>query len=445
MNSYEFSRKPRKVPLVGTTHRMIDTEIPAPGTEAILARLDAVESRSMHGQLPIVWEHAYDYIVSDIGGNEFIDFTSGIFVANIGHCNESLIEALNEANDLGALHSYTYATEIRVEYLEKLTRWSEFEKAFLVSSGTEATEAALKLMRLYGQKFGKRRPGIICIEGNWHGRTMGAQMMSSDPRQKAWIGLQDPNITYLPFPHPDIIAAMEDDGTRFFEHYITRILPARMITEDDLCGVMLETFQGWGALFYPVGFVKAIERWCNEYGVLLCFDEMQAGFARTGKKFGFEHYGVTPDLICVGKGMGGGVPLSGVLGRAKLLDLPEVGEMSSTHSANPLCCAAGLAVINEIDRLDLVKEAERKGNLLHDALGRLPGVRVFGRGMIAAVHFADGDLASRVAERCMEKGLLVVHTGRESIKIGPPLTIPDDALIEGVAVLGEAIEEVSKL
>jgi 4-aminobutyrate aminotransferase-like enzyme len=183
---------------------------------------------------------------------------------------------------------------------------------------------------------------------------------------------------------------------------------------------------------------------------------MQAGFGRTGKAFGFQHYDVTPDLICCGKGMGGGVPLSGVLGRAGIMDLPDVGNMSSTHSANPLVCAAGLAVIEEIEERDLIAETARKGELLFDALGKLQTrfpdrvSRILGRGLIAAVLFkhpqtgeADGSFTSLVAERCMQKGLLVVHTGRESIKIGPPLTITDDALLEGVDVLGEAIAEVA--
>jgi len=130
-----------------------------------------------------------------------------------------------------------------------------------------------------------------------------------------------------------------------------------------------------------------------------------------------------------------------VLGRADIMDLPEVGSMSSTHSANPLCCAAGLAVIEEFDRLDLIAEAERKGIILHRELRELP-LKVLGKGMVAAVHFNDEPTATKVAYKCMEKGLLVVKTGRETVKIGPPLTIPDDALLEGVSVLKAAIGEV---
>jgi 4-aminobutyrate aminotransferase-like enzyme len=188
---------------------------------------------------------------------------------------------------------------------------------------------------------------------------------------------------------------------------------------------------------------------------LKTFDEMQAGFGRTGLNFGYEHYGVTPDLICTGKGMGGGLPLSGVLGRSSIMDLPEVGNMSSTHSASPLVCAAGLAVIEELESKNLVNEASRKGKVFRGALESLQKLFpdhiswVLGEGMIMALLFhnpetgkPDGLLASKVAERCMQRGVLVVHTGRESIKLGPPLTIPEAALLEGVSVLSDSIAEV---
>lgn len=457
MSGYTFSREPRDVPLVKTAYRLIQTPIPAPGTADLLARLEVCESRSMQGQLPLVWDRAQDFSVFDNAGNRWIDFTSTIFVANVGHSNARVTAAMKTALDRPLYSCYAYANETRARYLEKLVAFAgaPFEKAFLLSSGTESTEAALKLMRMHGQKVGKRRRGIICIEGNWHGRTLGAQMMSNNLAQREWIGSQDADIHHIPFPYPWTIEG--SSGEAFLAEGLKRLDSAGIDLSQDVCGFMLETFQGWGAVFYPKDFVQAIERVCRKHGVLLAFDEMQAGFARTGRVFGFQHYGVKPDLICCGKGMGGGVPLSGVLGRAEIMDLPEVGNMSSTHSANPLVCAAGLAVIEEIESRNLVAEAERKGKLLFDALrtlqARFPDriAHQMGRGLIAAVlihkpgtNEPDGAFTSRVAERCMQKGLLVVHTGRESIKIGPPLTIADAALLEGVEVLGEAIADVAR-
>jgi 4-aminobutyrate aminotransferase-like enzyme len=456
MAAHSFSRKPVAVPKVDTANRLIQTMIPAPGTEEILSRLEACESRSMHGQLPLVWDRAEDYSVYDIAGNRWIDFTSTIFVANVGHSNARVTSAMKEALDRPLYGCYAYANESRVRYLEKLVAFAgaPFEKAFLLSAGTEATEGALKLMRMHGQQAGKRRRGIICIEGNWHGRTLGAQMMSSNLAQREWIGYQDADIHHIPFPYPWALDGRTPE--EFLAQSLVKLEQAGIDITQDICGFMLETFQGWGAVFYPKEFVQAIEKVCRAHGILLTFDEMQAGFGRTGKAFGFQHYEVTPDLICCGKGMGGGVPLSGVIGRAAIMDLPDVGNMSSTHSANPLVCVAGLAVLEELEQRNIVAEAARKGDLLFDALGKLQErfpdriSRLLGKGLIAAVLFkdpqtgtADGPFTSQVAELCMQKGLLVVHTGRESIKIGPPLTITDEALLEGVAVLGEAIAEVA--
>lgn len=456
MAGHEFSRSPQQVPFVSTEHRTIKTAIPAPGTEQILASLDHYESRSMHGQFPLIWDRAVDASVFDIAGNRWIDFTSTIFVANLGHSNARVTVAMQAMMDAPIYSCYAYPNRKRAEYLQKLVEFAgkPFEKAFLLSAGTEATEAALKLMRMHGQKLGKRRRGIVCIEGNWHGRTMGAQMMSSNLAQREWIGFQDADIHHIPFPYPWALNGASPEA--FLEAGLERLTASGVDLDKDVCGFMLETFQGWGAVFYPKEFVQAIERVCRKHNILLAFDEMQAGFGRTGRRFGFQHYEVTPDLIACGKGMGGGVPLSGVLGRAEVMDLPDIGNMSSTHSANPLVCAAGLAVIEELEQRDLVGEAARKGELLFKGLTALQQrftdriSALLGKGLIAAVLFrtpdtgaADSAFTSRVAERCMQKGLLVVHTGRESIKIGPPLTIADDALLEGVDVLGEAIAEVA--
>lgn len=455
MAGHIFSFTPQPVPWVKTEHRLIQTSIPAEGTAEIFARLDKVESRSMHGQLPLVWDRAKDFSVYDIAGNRWIDFTSTIFVANVGHSNARVTDAIQATLDRPLYSCYAYANPVRAQYLEKLIAFAgaPFEKAFLLSAGTEATEAVMKLMRMHGQNQGKRRRGIICIENNWHGRTLGAQMMSSNLGQRAWIGYQDADIHHIPFPYPWQLDGQSSE--EFLNQGLAQLAAKGIDLSTDISGFMLETFQGWGAVFYPADFVQAIEKICRQHGILLAFDEMQAGFGRTGKPFGYQHYGVTPDLIACGKGMGGGVPLSGVIGRGEIMDLPEIGNMSSTHSANPLVCAAGLAVLEELGSRDLISEAERKGKLFREALEALQQrfperlSWILGNGMIYALLFrdpetglADGVFTSKVAERCMQKGVLVVHTGRESIKLGPPLTITDEALLEGIAVIGESIAEV---
>lgn len=402
----QFSRESRSVPRVSTAHRSIQTDIPAPGTRDILARLEKVQPGYMQSDLPIVWSGATWHSVHDIADNRFIDFTSGIFTANVGHSNPFVADAISLGIEAGQLDAYDYATEIRADYLEALTAWSGFEQALLFSAGTEATEAAMHLMRC-------RRPGVVLsLEGSFHGRTLGARKLSG-------MGPAIPG---------EIVFAMPVDS-----------LKTMTTLSGDISGVMLETFQGWSAKFHDVDQVQAVARWCKENDIPLCFDEMQSGFARTGRKFGYEHYGVTPDLICVGKGMGGGMPLSGVLGRADVLAC-GTGDMSSTHSGHPLACAAGLAVIEEIERLDLVAETARKGFILARGLREIGPGRA--TGLIAALDIPAAR-ASRVCERAMQAGLLLVHTGRDSIKIAPPLTIPDDALLEGIQVLAEACSATS--
>ena len=453
--SYQFSRTPKKVNSINTEHRSISTDIPCPGTKEILQVLDTYESRSMHGQIPIIWDAATDFNIFDLKGNKFIDFTSAIFFSNIGHSNSRVTEAMQKMLNKPILGCYAYGNEVRAKYLKKLVEFCGpgFDKAFLLSAGTETTEAALKLMRMNGQFKKKERLGIIALENNWHGRTMGAQMMSGNIKQKKWVGYEDKDIHHLSFPYPWILN--NESGESFFLKSIDALKESGIDPKKDLCGMILETFQGWGAVFYPKDYVQAAENFCKENDIILTFDEMQAGFGRTGKAFGYQHYDVSPDLICCGKGMGNGYPLSGVIGRGDVMDLPEVGNMSSTHSANPMACIVGLAVIEEIESLNLIEESNRKGKILKDKLNLLKKIsngkisHILGEGLISAILFQDpltGEpdslTASLVAEKCYENGLLVVHTGRESIKLGPPLTISDAAMLEGLDVILESFNAV---
>jgi len=454
MSSYNFSVEPIEVEKVNTQNRTIQSAIPCSGSKEIFGKLSKYESRSMHGQMPIVWEKAEDFSVYDPCGNKWIDFTSTIFVANIGHANKVLINRVHDIMGQSLLATYAYPNRFRAEYLEKLIKFAgpNFEKAFLLSAGTETTEAASKLMKLYGRKVGKKRNLVVSIQGNWHGRTMGAQLLGNNRKQRDWINVGDEETVQIPFPYPWQVP--ESEGANFAQDAFRFLETTGISVKNDICGIMLETFQGWAAAFYPKSYVKEIREICDANNILLCFDEMQSGFGRTGKNFGYEHYEVRADLICCGKGMGGGFPISGVIGTAEIMDLPDVGNMSSTHSGNPVMSVAGLAVLDEMERMDLVAESKRKGEILHSELNKIQKSfsdeisSIQGYGLIAAVIFKEtksknvNEKVSELAEVCMQKGLLIVHTGRESIKIGPPLTISDDALLEGLQVLSSSIEKV---
>ena len=433
---------------INTKNITITTSIPAPGTKQLMNKLNKVESRSMHGQLPIAWSKAKNFSIYDIAGNKFIDFTSTIFVANVGHSNDRVKKYINRSLKSNFIHSYAYINKIRAEYIDKLVKFcgKGFQKAFLMSAGTEATEAAFKLMRMYGQKKKKRKLGIVCFDGNWHGRTMAAQMMSGNINQKKWIGFHDKDIHHIPFPYPWLI---KNGNEEEFLNLSIRNLKKKLDLNKDVCGFMLETFQGWGALFYPKKYVKLLSKICKQNEILLTFDEMQSGFGRTGKNFGFQHYGIIPDLICCGKGMGGGVALSGVVGKKNIMDLPEVGNMSSTNSANPIACSAGLAVLEEIQDKKLTDKAKINGQLMHKKLLAIkkkhPNLfNIYGKGLIAAIIFNKihkyiNNILKLLVVKCMKDGLLLVYTGRESVKIGPPLTITKSAIIEGTQIIEKKI------
>tara|TARA_Y100001970_G_C14163299_1_gene819814 strand:+ start:236 stop:1576 length:1341 start_codon:yes stop_codon:yes gene_type:complete len=436
--------------MIKTKNRHIFKKVPAVGTDRLMKKLSKVESRSMHGQMPIAWKKAENFNIYDLSNNKFIDFTSTIFVTNIGHANKRLISYLKKALGYKLLHSYAYIHQVREKYIKKLVKFAGkgFEKAFLMSAGTEATEAALKLMRLNGQKLNKKKLGIICFEGNWHGRTMGAQLMSGNEKQKKWIGFKDKQIFHIPFPYP---WKVKDQEAETFLKKSLKKLSNKVDLRTEVCGIMIETFQGWGSVYYPKKYIQLLSKICKKNKILIAFDEMQAGFGRTGFNFGFQYYGVKPDLICCGKGMGGGVPLSGVIGKKKILDLPEVGNMSSTNSANPLVCYAGLAVIDEIIEKKLVLTTKKKGDLLINFLKKIkkqnPNIilSIQGKGLIAAIIFKKNkkykveDVLKNVCFNCMKEGLLVVYTGMNSIKIGPPLSITKSALLEGLSVLEKNI------
>lgn len=462
MSNYDFSHKPINVPLINSKYRKIATKLPVPESLHILEDLEKYESRSMHGQFPIVWDSAAGFQVFDAYGNCWIDFTSTIFVTNAGHANLHIIEALQKLLNKKLLHTYTFANESRAKFLKKLIGIipEPLEKAFLLSSGTEATECALKLMRMNGRKINPSKVGVISFSGSMHGRTMGAEMLNGNPAKSDWIGYLDPNIYHLPFPYPWLVGeknVSDHDWSEQFKNDLLALKKGHGLDIKNISGFMIESYQGWGAIFYPKEYIQALVKLARDNDILVAFDEIQAGIGRTGKLFAYEHYEVEPDLVCLGKGLSSSLPLSAVVGRKEIMDLPDIGSMSSTHSGNPLSCAAGLANLEVIESENLIQESARKGEILHKELNELKAKYpdrisyILGKGLVAGILIInpdtgepDSEFASKVSEKCMQKGLLVVHTGRESIKIGPPLIITDDALLEGLGVLDESIAEVCR-
>jgi 4-aminobutyrate aminotransferase / (S)-3-amino-2-methylpropionate transaminase / 5-aminovalerate transaminase len=448
----EFSIEPRVVARVETKYRRIVTPIPHPDSVRTLQTLREFEPVSMRGQPPIVWQKAEDIFVFDGYGNRWLDWSSGVLVANAGHGPPEIRQAILDQVQSGLLHNYCFPSEPRAQLVECLAGVAPagLKKVFLLTTGSEATECAIKLSRAMGlRRGGQKKIGIIGFERGFHGRTLGAQLAGGIPGQKAWIVNEDPAVIQLPFPD-----GYWTEDVRF-ETFLAK-LAERGFSGEQIAGVLIETYQGVGPDFAPVEYVHKLANWCRHYGIVLAFDEVQAGFGRTGKFWGFEHYGVTPDLICCGKGITSSLPLSAVIGRAEILDQFAAGSMTSTHTGNPVCVAAALASVKKIVGDKLAARAAKLEKPLLEGLRQIqvrhPDVvgHVTARGLVAGLQLTqpgrkepNPDLAHLVVEHCFHRGLLFfapVGAWGQTVKIAPPLTIPEDALQEGLSVLSAAVD-----
>lgn len=451
-SAYELSMQPVEVPQIETAHRKIVTAQPAPGTVEVIEELRRNEPNSMSVELPVMWERAEGFQVSDPWGNTWLDFTSGIFVANTGHGHPRVVAAMRRMLEAPLLHSYMFPSEVRRELVAKLVEVSppQLDTALLLTTGSEATEAAMKCMRITGRRERPDRVGIVSLELGFHGKTMGSQTASGRAEGKAWIGRLDPNIHNIPVPY----APLYDDGLSGAERFARSMqdLEARGVDAATIAGFMLEPYQGWSAAFLPDDWVRAMRDWADEHGAMVCFDEVQSGVGRTGRMFAHEHFGIEADLICVAKGITSSVPLSAVIGRREILDVD--GSLNSTHGGNPICSAAALATVQVIQDEGLVERAAETGAALGARLRRIcerfpdHAPRLEGRGMVWGLHLVDpdtgeldGPLGDMVIERAMRRGLLLVRTGTGTVKVGPPLTMPVDAALEGAEVIEEALAE----
>jgi 4-aminobutyrate aminotransferase-like enzyme len=439
---------------VNTALRRIVTDFPVPESIAILERLKVYEPVAMSGQPPVVWDRAQGFLVHDAWGNQWIDWSSGVLIANAGHGRQEIAEAIRRQGGSGLLTNYCFPSEIRARLVQRMASLlpEPLKKVFLLTTGSETVECAIKLCRTHGlQRGGRGKNVIVSYDKSFHGRTLGSQQAGGIPALKEWIGHLDPGFIQIPFPDGYRTA---DSTFAAFE----RALSERSIEPRDVAGVILETYQGGSAAFAPAEYMQALRQWCAAHEALLVCDEVQAGFGRTGTLWGFEHYGIVPDLALFGKGMSSSLPISAVAGRPEIMDLQPAGSMTSTHTGNPVCCAAALASIDLVLEEDLAGNARRVGATLHERLravqARFPQIgRVDGKGLVAGVACVipgtkepDGALAWDIVQRCVEKGVLMfspVGFGGGTVKISPPLVITEAAIVESAGVLEEAFAEVT--
>ena len=451
----DYSLEPVDVKKVSTRYRTIQTRIPVPESLAIFASLKKSEPRSMMGMPPVVWDRAENFSVDDKWGNRWIDWSSCVLLANAGHGRQEIKTALKAQIDQGLLATYVFVHAKRAELTKALQALSPdpaLYEVFLLSTGSEAIENCIKLAKTYAlEKYGADKKYIVSFENAFHGRTLGAQLVGGNPALKKWIGAADPTFVQVPFPD-----GFNTTDTSF--DLFREAIAAKGIKAADIAGVLTESYQGGYADFLPVAYAQDLEAFCRSHDIVTIYDEVQAGFGRTGKMFCYEHYGVQPDLIACGKGLSSSLPIAAVIGRADIMDLYPPGSMTSTHSASPLCVTAALANLKILQEEDLIVNAARMGKILISELERIrnqyPKILavVHGKGLVAGIRVTDpktarpdGETALKINTACYQKGLLMfapVGSKGECVKIAPPLTITEDALREGIDVFEEALNEV---
>jgi len=431
------------------------TQLPVPESIPVLERLHQYEPVAMRGQPPVVWDHAEGFQVYDAYGNQWVDWSSGVLITNAGHGRREIIEAITKQAQSKLLTNYCFPSEIRSRLVEKLASIlpDPLKKVFLLTTGSETVECAIKLCRSHGLKTGGRsKHVVISFDKAFHGRTLGSQQAGGIPALKEWIVNLDSGFAQVEFPDG---FRTTDTSFDFFE----RSLREKGIEAQNVAGVILETYQGGSSAFAPPEYMQALRQWCTGHKALLVCDEVQAGFGRCGTLWGFEHYGVVPDLVCFGKGISSSLPLAAVAGRHDVMDLHPSGSMTSTHTGNPVCCAAALASIDLVLKENLAANARAVGGVMHQRLRALQSRyreigSVDGKGLVAGLACVipgskepDGDLAWEVVRRTVEKGVLMftpVGFGGATVKIAPPLVITEEAIADSVSALEEAFSEATQ-
>ncbi len=453
----EFSYVPIKTEKIETANRRIVTDIPSPDSISILERCVKYEPPSMNNQIPIVWDRAKGFNVYDLSGNKWIDFTSTIFVANVGHSNDRVKSAIQNMLDQDLLNAYYYPTKIKADFCEFMIENAcgpEFEKILLLSTGSEANEAALKMSRIWKRGISPESKSIvISFENSYHGKTLGSQMAGGKPKEKKWIIEEIKSNYHLPFPYPWVLEEMGMDGAEFFRKSIDELIRDNGLEESDIACMIMEPYQGWCAVFIPEDYAKEMKKFCVDNRCLIISDEVQSGFGRTGKMFAYEHLGIVPDIIVCGKGISSSLPLSAVITSSEISSVDQ--SFNSTHGGNPVAVAASLESVRVLMDEDLIGNSERLGITLERELFKwrdeCPYLvsDIYCKGLLASVFLksplddiSDSEFVDMVIEEATRMGVMSIRTASGTLKIGPPLCITEDALLEGISVLMESSERI---
>ncbi len=421
----------------------------------LISRRNAAVPRGVATSMAVFADHGLNAELWDVEGKRYVDFAGGIAVLNVGHRHPRVLAAVQ-----AQLERFTHtafqvmAYEPYVELAERLNALAPIEgpaKTIFFTTGAEATENCIKIARA-----ATGRSGVIAFAGGFHGRTALASALTGKVSPyKRDFGPSLPDVFHVPFPG-DANGVSVEESLRALE-----FLFAADIAPQRVAAIIVEPVQGEGGFHVaPDELMRALRRLCDAHGILLIADEVQSGFARTGKMFGIEHFDVKPDLIAAAKSLAGGFPLSAVIGRAEIMDAPEPGGLGGTYAGSPVACAAALAVLDVISEEKLVDRAVELGERLQARIARWTGRNDLApianaRGLGAMVGFDilasddtsrfDGAAAKAICLRAAEKGLILLSCGAlgQTIRILVPLTAPDDIVEEGLDLLEAALSVVS--
>lgn len=427
--------------------------LPGPKAKAVLDSQAKYLSPSISTPMPLVWESAQDCMVTDVDGNTFIDFSSGVLVANTGHCHPKVVRAIQEqAGQL--LNCYDLAHPLRSAFVEKLASLmpEDLKCALVLSSGSEAIDAAVKIARA-----ATGRHEIIAFDGAFHGRTYMAMSAGGLIGAKRGFGPLVPGILRAPFP--DYYRLAPDDTEADIDSRCLEALERLLVSQStgSIAALITESYQGGGGSLVPSArFMRGLRDFCTRHGILFIMDEVQSSFGRTGKMFAFEHFGIVPDIVVLGKGIASGLPTAAIVARQPIMSGLLRGSLSSTYGGNPLCCAAALASIEVIEEEHLVENAAKIGKLMIRRLNELKLRNhmvgdVRGLGLALAVEFVkdqdskepNPEMARDFVLDLLHRGLSVMAPiGRNGnvLRIAPPLTISEELANEGLDIIESALQ-----
>lgn len=424
------------------------TEIPGPKSRELFKEWHSYEADVTGYQAEVVWKSARGCVVTDVDGNTYLDWTSGVLVTNVGHCHPHLVSAIARASQ-DLLNNYECANTYRIEAAKRLVGAlpGHLDKCFFLSTGAEAIEAALRLMKRKTGRF-----EILSFEGGFHGRTPGAAAVGGMAGPKRQYGPTVPGVIRAMYPNPYRDELGLCDATAEFKkyfNYLDNLVSAN--STGSLAGVIVEPYQGAsGFLFPPAGWLRKLFEWAKGNGLLFTLDEVQSSYGRTGTMWGMEQEGIRPDIVVLGKGIGSGVAVSAVCSNTGIFSCLKKGEMSSTYGGNPIANAAVIAVLEIFEKEKLVVNSARMGEYIKKNLWRIAGKckylgDVRGCGLVMGMEFVKDkrtkepapELIKRIIDRCAEGGLLVGSVGMYGnvIRVAPPLVITQEQADESLGVV----------